>query len=169
DAAMQSMALDQRRWFERAALKLDRAVGILGSPQERLERPYDRLQSLQLRMARAAADQQRARATRLERAQAGLAHRRPDLAGLRAGLRAQENRLAACAPHLLASRRLRLESALQTLEALNPRKILNRGYAMVRDRSGALVKNALDLNKGDRLANELGQGGADVEVIRPIQ
>ena len=169
DVAMQSMALHQRRWFERAALRLDRAVGMLVSPQERLERQNERLQSLKLRLARAAADQQRAEATRLERAQAGLAHRRPDLAGLRAGLRAQENRLAACAPHLLASRRLRLESALQTLEALNPRKILNRGYAIVRDQSGALVKNALDLNKGDRLAIELGQGGADVEVIRSIQ
>ncbi|TFL11434.1 exodeoxyribonuclease VII large subunit [Pusillimonas caeni] len=169
DAAMQSMALQQRRWFERAALRLDRAVGMLVSPQERLDRQSERLQSLKLRLARAAAAQQRAQTDRLAMAGARLAHRRPDIAALRAGLRAQTNRLAACTPHLVATRRSSLNSALQTLEALNPRKILNRGYAIVRDESGALVKNALDLNKGDRLVLELGQGGADVEVIRPIQ
>src|SRR5690606_28242698 len=77
DSALQSMALHQRRWFERAALRLDRAVGMLVSPQERLERQNEKLQSLTLRLARAAADRQRALATRLDRAQAGLAHRRP--------------------------------------------------------------------------------------------
>lgn len=169
DAALLGMAVQQRRWFERAALRLDRAVGMLVSPQERLERQNERLQSLKQRLARAAAGQQRSQAARLEMAEARLSHRRPDVGALRRELRAAVNRLSACAPHLLSVRRSRLASAQQTLEALNPRGILDRGYAIVRDDQGALVKNALDLNKGDRLVLELARGGADVEVIRPIQ
>src|SRR5690606_26254708 len=79
DAALQSMALQQRRWFERAALRLDRAVGMLVSPQERLERQGERLQSLKLRLAGAAATQQRTQAARLAMAGARLGHRRPDV------------------------------------------------------------------------------------------
>ena len=169
DAALRALAVQQRRWFERTALRLDRAVAMLVSPQERLDRQSERLQSLKQRLARAAIGRRSAEAARLAMAEARLEHRRPNLASLRRELRAEVNRLAACAPHLLLARRSRLASAQQTLEVLNPRKILNRGYAIVRDQSGALVKNALDLNKGDRLVLELGQGGADVEVIRPLQ
>src|SRR5690606_40792633 len=48
DAALQAMAVQQRRWFERAALRLDRAVGMLVSPQQRLDRQNERLQSLKI-------------------------------------------------------------------------------------------------------------------------
>lgn len=169
DTALQALAVQQRRWFERAALRLDRAVGMLVSPQERLERQLERLHSLKQRLARAATGQQRVQASRLAMATARLSHRRPDPATLRRELHSVVSRLSTCAPHLLAARRSRLSSAQQTLEALSPRNILHRGYAIVRDEHGTLVKNALDLNRGDRLVLELGQGGADVEVIQPIQ
>lgn len=169
DAAVRGLALQQRRWFERAALRLDRTVGMLVSPQERLERQGERLQSLKVRLARAASGSQNAKTARLTLVRAKLAHRRPDVGAMRRELLAQLNRLAICGPQSMAVRRARLASAQQTLEALSPKKILNRGYALVRDESGALVKNALDLNKGDRLVLELGQGGAHVEVIRPTQ
>src|SRR5690606_2712033 len=127
----------------------------------------ERLQALKQRLVRGAAAQQRGQAAALQMAVARLAHARPDTAALRKELGSRVNRLSVCAPHVLTARRSRLTSARQTLEALNPRKILDRGYAIVRDQRGALVKNALDLNKGDRLMLELGQGGADVEVINP--
>ena len=169
NSAFQSLGVHQRRWFERASLRLDRAVSMLVSPQERLERQAERLSSIKQRLARAAASQQRLLANRHAMAVARLTHRRPEPAILRRDLRAAISRLATCAPHLLAARRSRVSSAQQTLEALNPGRILDRGYAIVRDHSGALVKNALDLNRGDRLVLELANGGADVEVIQPKQ
>lgn len=168
-SATQALSSQQQRWFERAWLRLDRAVGMLVSPQERLERQGERLHSLKQRLARAAAAQQRGQAADLQMALARVARARPDIAILRKEVAGRVSRMAVCAPHLLAVRQSRLASARQTLEALNPRKTLDRGYAIVRDQKGALVKNALDLNKGDRLAIELGQGAADVEVIKPIQ
>jgi len=169
DAALRALALQQRRWFERAALRLDRAVGMLVSPQERLDRQQERLHTLKQRLARAATGRHSVHAARLALVQAKLAHRRPDVAPMRRELQTQLNRLVACGPKGLATRRSQLASLQQTLEALNPKKILSRGYALVRDESGMLVKNGLDLNKGDRLVLELAQGGAQVQVIRPLE
>jgi len=166
--ALQTMAVQQRRWFERASLRLDRAVGMLVSPQERLDRQRERLHSLRLRLARVADGHQHKQAGRLAMATARLRHRAPDLDAAHRELRGAIGRLKLCAPHLLTLRRSRLTSLQQTLQALSPRNILDRGYAIVRDEQGALVKNALDLNRGDRLVLELAQGGADVEVIQPI-
>ena len=44
------------------------------------------------------------------------------------------------------------------LEALNPIKVLGRGYALVRDESGAIVKRADDVKSGDRLLLRLNEG-----------
>jgi exodeoxyribonuclease VII large subunit len=63
-------------------------------------------------------------------------------------------------------RRQRLYSALQTLQALSPRNILARGYAIVRDEHGAIIKNALDLSVGDQLEVELDRGRLQVNVLQ---
>lgn len=167
NSALQAMAVQQRRWFERAFLRLDRAVGMLVSPQERLDRQRERLQALRLRLARAADSHHHKQTGRLAMATARLRHRAPDLSSARRELRGVVSRMTLCAPQLLTLRRSRLTSLQQTLQALSPRNILDRGYAIVRDEQGALVKNALDLNRGDRLVLELSQGEADVEVIQP--
>jgi exodeoxyribonuclease VII large subunit len=44
--------------------------------------------------------------------------------------------------------------------------VLERGYAIVRTPEGGIVKNALDLNIGDQLDVELGQGGLQVRVLQ---
>ncbi|WP_301118033.1 exodeoxyribonuclease VII large subunit [Pusillimonas sp. (ex Stolz et al. 2005)] len=167
--ALQAMAVQQRRWFERASLRLDRAVGMLVSPQQRLDRQRERLQSLRIRLVRAADGHHHKQAGRLAMATARLRHRSPDLDAARRELRGAIGRLTLCAPQLLTLRRSRLASLQQTLQALSPRNILDRGYAIVRDEQGGLVKNALDLNRGDRLVLEFAKGGADVEVIQPRQ
>ena len=60
----------------------------------------------------------------------------------------------------------RLQAAMRTLGALDPRSVLQRGYAIVRGSSGDIVKNALDLKVGERLDVELGRGHVQADVVR---
>jgi exodeoxyribonuclease VII large subunit len=75
-------------------------------------------------------------------------------------------RLAAAAQRQLERDTQRKAAATQTLQALSPRNILERGYAIVRDDEGAIVKNALDLSVGERLDIELGHGRLQADILR---
>jgi exodeoxyribonuclease VII large subunit len=47
---------------------------------------------------------------------------------------------------------------------LSPKAVLERGYALVFDEKGALIKKASQLAKGDRVRTELGNGRFTSEV-----
>jgi exodeoxyribonuclease VII large subunit len=66
----------------------------------------------------------------------------------------------------------RLQSAQQEqlrlkerCQALDPRLVLQRGYALVRDTHGAIVRDSDHLVVGEELSIELGQGQVKVKVI----
>jgi len=61
----------------------------------------------------------------------------------------------------------RLAACERHLEALSPRRVLERGYAVVRDETGAVVRDASALAPGARVAVELAAGrlGARVEEV----
>ena len=50
------------------------------------------------------------------------------------------------------------------LDALSPLKVLGRGYSVVTDASGAVVKSSAQLEKGDKLSLRFESGGATVQV-----
>ncbi|UYO95155.1 exodeoxyribonuclease VII large subunit [Pollutimonas sp. M17] len=161
-----TLAAQQRRLLERCALRLDRAVALLVSPQQRLRQQNERLQALKGRLARAAAHPHERHAARLAAARVRLAHAQPRLDGLRGQLDRRQQQLADAAVRQIERRRQRLDAATQTLQALSPRNILDRGYAIVRKESGDIVKNALDLSVGDQLNVELGRGRLQVGVLQ---
>ncbi len=164
-AAFLALTAQQYRNMERAALRLDRAVAMLVSPQQRVQYQRERLHGLHQRLMRCASSALDRRRPHLDLLLRRLGHAEPAVEARRRTLEQTIARLVGCAPRQMAVQQARVLSAVQTLEALNPRKILHRGYAIVRDEQGRLVKNALDLNRGDRLSLELGQGGADVKVV----
>ncbi|NJO30232.1 MAG: exodeoxyribonuclease VII large subunit [Richelia sp. SL_2_1] len=59
-----------------------------------------------------------------------------------------------------------LEVLRQKLIALNPRAVLQRGYAVVRKENGIIARNASELNIGEELLIQLNQGAAKVKVIK---
>jgi len=59
-----------------------------------------------------------------------------------------------------------LEVLRQKLIALNPRAVLQRGYAVVRKENGSITRNASELNIGEELLIQLNQGAAKVKVIK---
>jgi exodeoxyribonuclease VII large subunit len=59
---------------------------------------------------------------------------------------------------LLLQRKSRLERLSSQLEALSPLAILERGYALVFDASGKLVKDASQLSAGDEISGTVARG-----------
>ncbi len=67
--------------------------------------------------------------------------------------------------HLLQLKRLRLEGASLRLETLNPQAILGRGYAIVRQADGRVVRSVHQVQPGEGVRVQVGDGefGARVE------
>lgn len=58
-----------------------------------------------------------------------------------------------------------LELLRQKLITLNPRAVLQRGYAVVRQENGSIARDASELEVGEELLIQLGKGAAKVKVI----
>ncbi|MHC5825825.1 MAG: exodeoxyribonuclease VII large subunit, partial [Nostoc sp.] len=58
-----------------------------------------------------------------------------------------------------------LELLRQKLASLDPKAVLQRGYAVVRGEDGAIARSAAELEIGQDLFIQLGQGGVKVKVI----
>ena len=80
------------------------------------------------------------------------------MAGVRQRLEAQVASLAAATRTRLLESRGALDRQTASLEALSPVAILNRGYALVFDAKGELVKDAARLKAGDEVSARLARG-----------
>jgi exodeoxyribonuclease VII large subunit len=76
--------------------------------------------------------------------------------------------LAAAMRSLNLHRRGRLERMAEALQALSPLAILDRGYALVFDASGKLLKNARGAAKGHEITARLAHGELHATVTRSI-
>jgi exodeoxyribonuclease VII large subunit len=65
---------------------------------------------------------------------------------------------------MMVQRRSRLEQWRARVEEMSPLKILERGYAVVFDDSGALVKDAAQVNKGDSIRARVARGEIKARV-----
>jgi len=82
-------------------------------------------------------------------------------------------RVAEAPPRLALAWRNRSERAEAEVRALgahlahlDPRAVLRRGYSVVRDSSGAIVRDASTLSPGDAVDITFSQGGADSRIVR---
>ena len=73
-------------------------------------------------------------------------------------------RMRAAVFHGSAQRTARLESLVQNLAHLDPRAVLQRGYAIVRDGEGRIVRRSAGLARGDPLDLTFAEGGANARV-----
>jgi exodeoxyribonuclease VII large subunit len=80
------------------------------------------------------------------------------LASIRQRLEGQISNLAAATRTRLLERRGAWDRQAASLEALSPVAILNRGYALVFDAKGQLVKDAARLEAGDEISARLARG-----------
>ncbi|RYE80286.1 MAG: exodeoxyribonuclease VII large subunit, partial [Oxalobacteraceae bacterium] len=88
----------------------------------------------------------------------------PDIASERRRLGELGRRLQAQAIAQQRQRRLGLAALVSQLELLNPQRTLERGYAIITDESGAVVRAPGQLRPRQALSLRLAEGGADVTL-----
>ena len=103
---------------------------------------------------------------RLEAGAAAVRHYdvRRMLVGIGKELDAEVAAMAAAVRRLLLQRRSRLEQFSGELGALSPVAILERGYALVFDASGKLLKEAAQVKTGDEISVRLARGTISARV-----
>ncbi len=147
--------------------RLDHLRARLRHPGEGLARQRQALAQQQGRLRRA----MRLRLAEERRRQAQLAHRltahppERQLAQAEQRLQAVRRRLATAAPRELSRHRERLAGVVRELQAVSPLAVLGRGYAILEDRHGRVVRRAADAAPGERLAARLGEGRLTLEVL----
>jgi exodeoxyribonuclease VII large subunit len=86
------------------------------------------------------------------------------LSGIRRDLETQVSALTAATRNSLLERRVRLDRMDTALRALSPIAILERGYALVFDASGKLLKDAAQVQPGDEISAKLAKGTVAAQV-----
>jgi exodeoxyribonuclease VII large subunit len=92
--------------------------------------------------------------------------RLPALAPLELRVGGLAHRLRATAGHDLMQRAARLDALARSLAHLDPRAVLERGYSIVRDAEGRIVRRSAGLAAGDLLDLTFAEGGAQTRVER---
>ena len=80
------------------------------------------------------------------------------LAAIRSELEAGTSAMTAAMRNQLLQNKVRLERMGRALETLSPLAVLQRGYALIFDAAGHLVKDAAQMNPGDSIRARLAQG-----------
>jgi exodeoxyribonuclease VII large subunit len=86
------------------------------------------------------------------------------LSGMRRYLASHTTAIASAMHTALLRRRSRLEQLQHQLKALSPVAILERGYALVFDSSGKLIKNSAQVEVGDEISARLAHGSLTAKV-----
>ena len=135
-----------QRQLEQRAQQLDQASARLGRPSGLVAAQHQRLAQLAQRMRQAV----------LLKLQL-LAHTQQAL----------EADLPQKIQRSLAQRQQRLERAALRLQLLDPRLVLQRGYALLTDTEGAVVSSVRQAPPGVALRATLADGVVDVSVVQP--
>jgi exodeoxyribonuclease VII large subunit len=128
--------------------------------REALGRRQQRVDDLVYRLSAAQGTQFERQRRRMDVAATRLRHfdLRGKFAGMRRELAAALAALTAATRTRLLERRARLDRINAHLEELSPLKILDRGYALVFDAAGNLLKDATQVRAGDEISARLARG-----------
>lgn len=150
----------QRRLEQR----LDLATRLLRPPSLQWSARAARLDRLSQTFAQATQRRTDAFAARLEAGASGL--RPPALQGSAAAAQGVARALSVAATTRLEDWSHRVELAAAALELVSPHAVLRRGYALVTDAQGAIVRSVSTLEPGRAVAVELADGTFDATVNR---
>jgi exodeoxyribonuclease VII large subunit len=142
--------------------------GAFARMTDALNRRQQKLDELKHRLERAERTTLEQHRRRLEIAAAAVRHYdvRRMLAGTRQEIEARVAGIAAAIRNLLLQRRSRADQLVGQLEALSPLAILERGYALVFDSSGKLLKDAMQVKIGDEISARLARGAITATIKR---
>jgi exodeoxyribonuclease VII large subunit len=153
----------KRRLAEKAQT-LDWFSRRLVSPSAYIAHERLKLHGLQTRLAHATRTPLNEARFALSHLQTRLNGQLPKTSQARSRLKDDARRVSARMATLLAQRRQSLASLEAQLELLNPQRTLERGYAMVLDGKGRIVRAPKDLRPREIVTVRLAEGSAEVGI-----
>ncbi|HET7440042.1 MAG TPA: exodeoxyribonuclease VII large subunit [Terriglobales bacterium] len=161
-------AVRYRLMMAREALNQLARHGAFAQMMQVINQRQQRLDDLLYRLERAERQMLERHRRRWEGASAAVRHydARRMLAGVRQALDSRLEAMAGAVRSVLIQRRSRLERLSGQLEALSPLAILERGYAVVFDASGKVLKDPAQANAGDEIRARLARGEIRATVKR---
>ena len=158
----------QQRQLQAHAQRLDHLLARLQAqrPQARLARDRERLLHLQRRLSGVLREQAQQRQARLDRLHARLLaqHPRTQLPLLAQRLGEHEQRLRRAITHTLERNQAALRQLRRALHAVSPLATLERGYAIVFDAHGRVLRSAGGVSPGTALRVRLADGELPLRV-----
>jgi exodeoxyribonuclease VII large subunit len=159
-------AMRYRLLMAKQALTEAAQHGAFARMMEGINQRQQRLDDLRFRLENAERKLIDRHRRKWEQASAAVRHydARRVLAGMRRDLASHAIAITSAMQTLLLRRRSRLEQIEHQLKALSPVAILERGYALVFDSSGKLVKNSSQVEAGDEISARLAHGSLTAKV-----
>jgi exodeoxyribonuclease VII large subunit len=164
----QRLATLQQRSMQGNAQRVDHLLARLQAqrPQARLQRDRERLVHLHRRLLGAMREQQQRRQSQLDRARSRLLGQHPQqrLPLLRHRLGELTQRLRHAIERRLERDRLTLQQAARALHTVSPLATLERGYAILFDEAGKVLRSTQGVEAGTALRARLADGELGLRV-----
>ena len=155
----------EQRYFD-ASQKLDWLARQIRHPRQKLDEQRTYIRKLTQTLSYSMTQNVRAHTARFERQTQALKHCRPDISVYRQDINRFQTTLSHSFRQLLAHRRQSLNAQTALLEAVSPQQILERGFSVVKNTRGQVIRNADVLKQGQKLHITFADGETDVRVTK---
>ena len=155
----------EQRYFD-ASQKLDWLARQIRHPRQKLDEQRTYIHKLAQTLSYSMTQNVRAHTARFERQIQALKHCRPDISVYRQDINRFQTTLSHAFRQLLAHRRQSLTAQTALLEAVSPQQILERGFSVVKNTRGQVIRNADVLKQGQKLHITFADGETDVRVTK---
>ena len=155
----------EQRYFD-ASQKLDWLARQIRHPRQKLGEQHTHIHKLAQTLSYSMTQNVRAHTARFEHQTQALKHCRPDISVYRQDIDRFQTTLSHTFRQLLAHRRQSLTTQTALLEAVSPQQILERGFSVVKNTRGQVIRNADVLKQGQKLHITFADGETDVRVTK---
>ena len=155
----------EQRYFD-ASQKLDWLARQIRHPRQKLDEQRTYIHKLAQTLSYSMTQNVRTHTARFERQTQALKHCRPDISVCRQDIERFQTTLSLSFRQLLAQRRQSLTAQTALLEAVSPQQILERGFSVVKNTRGQVIRNADALKQGQKLHITFADGETDVRVTK---
>ena len=155
----------EQRYFD-ASQKLDWLARQIRHPRQKLDEQRTYIRKLAQILSLSMTQNVRAHTARFERQTQTLKHCRPDISVYRQDIDRFQTTSSHAFRQLLAHRRQSLTAQTALLEAVSPQQILERGFSVVKNTRGQVIRNADVLKQGQKLHITFADGETDVRVTK---
>ena len=157
----------EQRYFD-ASQKLDWLARQIRHPRQKLDEQRTYIHKLAQTLSYSMTQNVRAHTARFERQTQALQNYRPDISVYRQDINRFQTTLSHAFRQLLAQRRQSLTAQTTLLEAVSPQQILERGFSVVKNTRGQVIRNANALKQGQKLHITFADGETNVRVTKEL-